>query len=1019
MQASGAEVDLLEGEELICHGAAGTTTRGVGFRTNLDGLSGLSVITGKGQVSMDTEGDIRVNQAICRQLGVRCVAVAPMTLGDRVVGVIRVTYDRPNVFSDREMSILLMLCAAMGGVIERRRIGDALRKSEERYRLLFERNPHAMYVYDPRTLKFLAVNDSAVQRYGYTAQEFRGMVVSDLWPREGNVTVAETTLRSIPLFAKTADLRRRHVRKDGSLMDVELSADGIVYDGKPARLVLIVDVSERVNAEREVVRMARAQQMLSACNESLIRASDRQALLDKVCQIAVDIGGYRAAWVAFARDDADKTVEPVAFAGIGSEAIRDFPMSWAEHLPAGQGTVGRAIRSQSIVAAHDISLEPPSKMWADVLRVFDVRGVISLPLRDRERAFGVLGLYSTEPVYPGSDELVLMEELANDLAFGITHLGAREEQRKLQEAVLRVAAAVTNQVGARFFDDLVRNLAEAVEASAGLIAHLAPGAISARAVSTFAAGGATEPFEFVLAESPFESVLREEMLFVRSGLKNRYAGRFARYDGFAGCRLNDSNGNPIGLLAVFFDGPPQSAGFVENALKIFAARAASELERQQFDAQLHRAAFYDALTELPNRRLFLSRLQEVIDAPAARAQCGAVLFLNLDNFAIVNKTLGHTNADRLLQQVSERLGLRLRGSGLLARLGGDEFLVLLSDLGHEPVSVKRKASLVAQSLLEALSLPFGLGGYEQTISACVGIVTFGHGDTVSPDELLQRVDLALAGAKAGGRNSIRFFDPVLQQAVAERAALEAELGLALAEGQLELHYQPQVARDGRILGVEALIRWRHPKRGMISPANFIPLAEETGLIVSIGQWVIESACKLLNSWSRRPQTASLTVSVNVSAAQFQQRSFVSQVGTAVTAAAANPRLLKLELTESVLVQDMEAVIEKMHALRALGVGFSMDDFGTGYSSLSYLKRMPLDQLKIDQSFVRDLLTDVNDATIAKTIIALAHNLGLMVIAEGVEQLEQRDLLFSHDCDAFQGYLFSRPVPLAELETLLD
>ena len=205
---------------------------------------------------------------------------------------------------------------------------------------------------------------------------------------------------------------------------------------------------------------------------------------------------------------------------------------------------------------------------------------------------------------------------------------------------------------------------------------------------------------------------------------------------------------------------------------------------------------------------------------------------------------------------------------------------------------------------------------------------------------------------------------------------------------------------------------------MISPANFIPLAEETGLIVGIGQWVIESACALLNSWSRRPQTASLTVSVNVSAAQFQQRGFVSQVGTAVTAAAANPRLLKLELTESVLVQDMEAVIEKMHALRALGVGFSMDDFGTGYSSLSYLKRMPLDQLKIDQSFVRDLLTDVNDATIAKTIIALAHNLGLMVIAEGVEQLEQRDLLFSHDCDAFQGYLFSRPVPLGELEKLL-
>jgi EAL domain-containing protein (putative c-di-GMP-specific phosphodiesterase class I) len=356
----------------------------------------------------------------------------------------------------------------------------------------------------------------------------------------------------------------------------------------------------------------------------------------------------------------------------------------------------------------------------------------------------------------------------------------------------------------------------------------------------------------------------------------------------------------------------------------------------------------------------------------------------------------------------------VRKSDTVARLGGDEFVVMLENIGATPAVAAERVRAVGEKIVAALNRPFRFDDYEYHSTPSIGIAVFqDHEHNVG--ELLKRADLAMYQAKAAGRNTLRFFDPAMQAAASARAALEADLRQALREKQFLLHFQPQVQGAGRVTGVEALVRWRHPRRGMVSPAEFIPLAEETGLILTLGQWVLETACAQLTAWGKRADRAHLTMAVNVSARQFRHPDFMDQVLAILERTGADPHKLKLELTESVLVDNVDETIARMSALKAKGVGFSLDDFGTGYSSLSYLKRLPLDALKIDRSFVSDVLSDPNDGAIARTIIALAQSLGLAVVAEGVETEAQRDFLARHGCDAYQGYLFSRPLPIELLE----
>ena len=438
-------------------------------------------------------------------------------------------------------------------------------------------------------------------------------------------------------------------------------------------------------------------------------------------------------------------------------------------------------------------------------------------------------------------------------------------------------------------------------------------------------------------------------------------------------------------------------------------------ERKRVEGEIERLAFYDPLTGLPNRRLFMDRLQRACTHLRRSQRYAALLFIDLDNFKDLNDSRGHDVGDRLLTLVAGRLRTCLRASDTVARFGGDEFVVLAESLAGQHGAAHHDAEKLARKIAGALRQPYALDGgtaYHSTPS--IGFTLFGH-PPPSPEELLKQADFAMYQATAAGRNAVRLFDPTTLAAMSARSELETELRHGIARGELELHYQPIVDAGRRVLGAEALARWRHPVRGLVSPAEFIPLAEQTGLILPLGKWVVDSACAQLAAWARNPATRELVLSVNVSARQFRQPEFATQVLAALHRSAAPARLLRLELTESLLLTDTEEMIAKMEYLRTQGVNFSLDDFGTGYSSLSYLKRLPLDQLKIDRGFVRDVLTDPNDAAIVRTILALAQSLDLGVVAEGVETPGQLDFLQRQGCPAFQGYLFGRPGPVDVLE----
>lgn len=436
--------------------------------------------------------------------------------------------------------------------------------------------------------------------------------------------------------------------------------------------------------------------------------------------------------------------------------------------------------------------------------------------------------------------------------------------------------------------------------------------------------------------------------------------------------------------------------------------------RKQVELEIERLAFYDVLTGLPNRRMLIDRLQQALDFSARRATYGALLFIDLDNFKILNDTLGHQMGDELLKQVAQRLGKCVRSIDTVARLGGDEFVVMLEEIGSNSAQAAALAETVGYKIVNMLNQEYRLGAqHHHHSSPSIGVTLFYQREH-SIDELLKRADLAMYQAKAAGRNTLRFFDPEMQAAASARASMEKDLRQALARGQFVFHYQPIVNEHGHMTGVEALLRWAHPVRGLLAPSEFIPVAEQTGLFMVLGQWVLDTACAQLVAWSQRPATQHLTIAVNISARQFKHSDFSVQIVNALRTSGANPQCLKLELTESLLLGDIQDAARKMEELRTMGVGFLLDDFGTGYSSLSHLKRLPLDHLKIDKSFVGDVLNNSHDAAIVCTILKLAQSLGMGVVAEGVETPQQHAFLRDNGCKAFQGYLFGKPVPLHQL-----
>ena len=1140
--ADGAAVDLIEGDQLVNHVQSGLAPVGVRPLSG-NSLAALAARTAQTLVSEDAETDPRVDREATSQQGVRSLVMVPLMARGQVIGVLKMAWKAPRAFAARDVTNLQILVETLGAAIQRHHLSEQLRASEHQYRLLFANNPQPMWVFDCQSLRLLAANQAMVSHYGYTETELLTMSIRDFWTDDTGAEPRERFVRQRIAEGRNYEAILRQRTRSRGIIDVDLVSNAIVFNGVPARLVMAIDITQRLRAERDLARVSRAQQMLSTCNEALIRATSQDSLLSDICRITVDIGGYRGAWVGFAHDDAARSVSRMACAGVMPDDSSSEKMSWSEASPRGKGPVGRTIRSGKVVIVSNVEHEDRLLLpRRKELLAAGIRSMVSLPLRNAGRTFGVLFLFAQDVLEIRPDEIVLLQELANDLAFGIGNLRAQEEQRRIQAAVLKVAAAVSASSGLEFFAQLARNMAEALGAQAAFVSRLLPGEpVTARSLAAVCKGQMLENFDYAIQGTPSEALAEHGRWSVAEHASKRYPGApwLAQMEAqaYVGQRLDDANGQAVGHIFVLFDTPQEKQEFVLSTLQIFAARVAAEMQRQkadayirdqaalldkahdaiilrdlvhgvvfwnqgaerlygwtaqeahghlmadrlntdlaQFQENLHKLlatgdwkgevehrrkdgslvaveshwtlvhddqgqpqsvlsintditqrkaaereiqhlAFYDQLTQLPNRLLLMDRLQHALAGSARNGLCGALLFIDLDNFKTLNDTLGHESGDMLLQQVAVRLLNCVREVDTIARFGGDEFVVMLEDLSDNDAEAALLARDMGEKILATLAVPYTLNGFEHSTTSSIGVAPFGQ-EHKGVTELLKQADLAMYQAKTAGRNAIRFFNPSMQAIVNTRVQLELEMRHALAQQEYLLHYQPQFDAAGRIIGAEALVRWRHPRRGAISPAEFIPTAEDTGIIIPLGQWVLDTACRLLKGWQAHPGTAHLSMAVNVSARQFHSPDFVEQVTQVVRCTGVDARQLKLELTESLLVNDLDQTVAKMTALKALGIGFSLDDFGTGYSSLSYLKRLPLDQLKIDQSFVRDVVDDVNDASIVRTIIALGQSLGLAVMAEGVETNAQRDFLAMHGCMSYQGYLFSRPLPAADLQKLL-
>lgn len=480
------------------------------------------------------------------------------------------------------------------------------------------------------------------------------------------------------------------------------------------------------------------------------------------------------------------------------------------------------------------------------------------------------------------------------------------------------------------------------------------------------------------------------------------------------------SGNPLGVLVHYYsDGQKPDEQMLAFLLRVGNVLSMG-ISRRFADERIEYLAYHDELTKLPNRREFTDRLSQELRRAKRHREVGAVLFLDLDRFKNLNDALGHSIGDGFLLRTSERLASALRTEDSLCRWGGDEFLVLLPVLSRDVESAIGKANSVAEKLIQIVAEPLNVNGHDLQITASVGIAMFPD-HTMQSEDLIKYADTAMYQAKRAGRNRISFYESSMQKAVEYRLLLERDLRLALDKQELFLLFQPQVQADGALIGIESLARWRHPRRGLVMPGDFIGIAEDSGLIVPIGEWVLATSLAQLRLWqSELPGGQGLdTISVNVSSRQFYEKNFTERVKQTIARSGVNPRYVELEVTESMLLEDIEDTVRKMTALREYGVRFAIDDFGTGYSSLAYLKRLPLNRLKIDQSFVRDVYKDPQDAAIVGTIIAMARNLNLEVIAEGVESVEEVEFLRQNGCDAFQGYHFCRPCPAGEIAILWE
>jgi diguanylate cyclase (GGDEF)-like protein/PAS domain S-box-containing protein len=872
-------------------------------------------------------------------------------------------------------------------VSQQRTTARRLQEREEQLRLTLKYAADAVFI-TKQDGRILYVNDTVINLLGYGSDELTRMTAFDLVPanwRERYIS------GSASIFSKPTRqvFEVRLTRKDGVRIPMELNAvllpDGNVYgscrditDRRRAELAL----KEQVKYFKALNQFADAIAENEGCSTLLHSAvriigetlSLDRALIYNISFVQRQVAGL-CEWLNPRHPDILPTLAtyPLDFFIGGATQLlttRHYQTSQAD-------AINPCLLQDGSGALLHQQMHIQSALWYPFdFCDQDSYQVLTLNQVNSKRNW-------TPP------ELDFIAAVCQQLSIALNKLKMLEVQRQADENLRIAAKAFDSQHGA-FVTDAQRTILRVNQAFTQITGYSEDEALGQN--SRMRASGRHDQLYFANMWSSIE-----ETGAWQGEIWNRRKNGEIYPEWLSISSVTDDAGQPTHYVATFFD----------------------LTERKSAEERIHQLAFSDPLTGLPNRALFLGRLEHAQVNTTRNKLHGALLLIDLDHFKVINETHGHGEGDQLLAQVAKRLTACVNEGDTVARLAGDKFALLLENLKADEFEAAEQVDCVGQRLLASLSAPYLLGCTTHHSSASIGVTLFGNSLHESTDDPLKRAELAMYQAKSAGRNTLQFFETQMQLAVTYRAALETDLREAVFNKQFLLHYQAQVQTGGHITGAEVLVRWQHPQRGLVSPAEFIPLAEETALILPLGKWVLETACTQLAVWAKLPAMERLTLAVNVSARQFGQANFVDEVASVLERSGANPKRLKLELTESMLVSDVENIITKMTQLRAKGVGFSLDDFGTGYSSLAYLKRLPLDQLKIDQSFLRNILTDANDAAIAKMVISLADSMGLGVIAEGVEFQAQADFLAAHACHAYQGYLFSRPVPVKDFEMLVS
>jgi diguanylate cyclase (GGDEF)-like protein/PAS domain S-box-containing protein len=850
--------------------------------------------------------------------------------------------------------------------------GEAIRSSEERYRLLLSHSPVGIFHYD-NNLVITYCNRRFADILHNTAENLIGLDMKTLKDHGIFPALRKPLSGSTGFFAGPY-----HSTLSGITVWVEMTC-APSRDGK-GRIVggvaIVQDISERKEAE-ELSRSRTGE--LELHNRTLSQMNLNVPLsnvLDDLVKHAEALHpGMICSILLLDRDS--KTLRHGA-----APSLPDEYNNAINGLEIGDclGSCGTAAYRKERVIVEDVRQHPYWENYRELARLAGIQSCWSQPIMGQHgNVLGTFAIYHRQPAMPGRDEIEVIERYANLVRIVIESYEAQSD--------LRIAAT-------------------AFESQEGMLITNADNEILRVNKAFTKITGYT--LEEVVGKNPrLLSSGRQDAHFYSEMWRS--INTTGSWDGEIWNRRKNGEVFPEHLTIASVK---NSEGIITN----YVASLTDITMRKEAEEEIKYLAFYDSLTKLPNRRLLVDRLQHAMAASTRSGKIGALLFLDLDNFKALNDTLGHDIGDLLLQQVAERLSGCVRDGDTVARLGGDEFVVILEELSTNKLEAAERTELVAEKLFATLRETYHLGRYESRSTPSIGATLFNdHMQTT--DELMKQADIAMYQSKKAGRNTLRFFDPEMQNSLNSRAVIESDLHRALELGQLHLYYQIQMDETNRPIGTEVLIRWLHPEQGLVSPAKFIPLAEETGLILPIGDWVLETACAQIRKWQEREATRNIVIAVNVSAKQFHQAEFVDDVRSALRRHEIPPASLKVELTESMLLDNIEDTIATMMELRNIGVQFSLDDFGTGYSSLQYLKRLPLNQLKIDQSFVRDIEFDNSDKAIVGTIIAMAHSLNLDVIAEGVETEQQRQLLLDMGCKHFQGYLFGKPVPLEQFEAM--